>query len=158
MKIPGKSYANYDYGWELLYSYTLKTKVTEYGVSIKDILAGKAAPPPQGARFDVALEGVVHGPKVKGKVIGIDYINMRANGHAQLHIHAEITAEDGEKIALFAGGIATPEHGTGIFRLVENVTLTTASPKYSWVNKLQVWGQGTFDPVRGEVKINGYSA
>jgi len=143
---------------ELLYSYTLKTKVTEYGVSIKDLLSGKVAPPPQGARFDVALEGVVHGPKVKGSVKGVDYLNIRADGHAQLHIHAEITAEDGEKIALFADGVAIPEKGTRIFELRENVTLTTASPKYSWINKLQVWGQGTFDPVKGEVKINGYNA
>ena len=43
---------------EKLYEYTVKfTGVTEYGVSLESLLAGKVAPPPEGARFDVYFEG-----------------------------------------------------------------------------------------------------
>jgi hypothetical protein len=144
---------------ELLYEYTLHfTKVTEYGVSLDALLAGQVAPPPEGARFDVAFEGSSRGPRLKGTATGVDYLHMRADGRAQLHIHAEITTEDGEKIALFADGVATPEEGTGVLQLRENVTLSTSSPAYSWVNQLQVWGQGTVDPAKGEINLKAYAA
>jgi hypothetical protein len=38
-------------------------------------------------------------------VTGVGYIDIRADGRAQLHIHAEITTEDDKKIALFAAGV-----------------------------------------------------
>jgi len=54
---------------ELLYEYTVKlTGMTEYGVSFEALMAGTAAPPPEGARFDVSFEGATNGPKLKGKV------------------------------------------------------------------------------------------
>ena len=88
---------------ELLYEYTVKiTGMTEYGVSLESLMAGEVAPPPEGARFDVAFEGASSGPKLKGKVTGVDYLRIRADGRFQLHIHAEITADDGQKIALHA--------------------------------------------------------
>ena len=66
---------------DLLYEYSLKfTKVTEYGFSMGDLLAGKAPPPPGGARFDVAIEGSASGPKLKGSVVGVDYLEVRADG------------------------------------------------------------------------------
>ena len=73
--------------------------VTEYGVAFDRLLSGAAAPPPQGARFDLYVEGTVTGPKLKGTVKGVDYANMRADGRLQRHFHAEITTEDGKKIA-----------------------------------------------------------
>ena len=83
---------------------------------------------------------------------------MRADGRIQLHIHAELTTDDGEKISLFADGVATPEEGTAIMQLRENVTLSTSSPAYSWVNQIQVWGQGTVDLAKSEVNIKAYAA
>jgi hypothetical protein len=144
---------------ELLYEVTVHfTKVTEYGLSLGAVVSGQVAPPPAGARFDVAFDGVARGPKLKGTIAGVDYLHMRADGRTQLHIHAEITTDDGEKIAFFGGGVATPEPGTGVMQLRENVTLTTASPVYAWVNQLQVWALGTVDPVKGEVNVKGYAA
>lgn len=91
---------------ELLYEYTVKfTGMTEYGVSLESLMAGKVPPPPEGARFDVAFEGASNGPKLKGKVTGVDYLRIRADGRFELHIHAEITADDGQKIALHADGV-----------------------------------------------------
>ncbi len=144
---------------EHLYDLTVNfTKVTEYGVSLDALVAGKATPPPEGARFDVAFEGVVRGPKLRGTVAGVDYIHVRADGRFQLHIHAEITTEDGEKIAYYADGVATPEEGTSVAQLRENVTLTTSSHAYAWVNQLQVWVRGTADLAKQQVNVKGYAA
>jgi hypothetical protein len=144
---------------EQLYEYTVKfTRLTEYGISMESLMAGRVTPPPEGARFDVAFEGSSPGPKLKGDVVGIDYLQVRADGRFQLHIHAEITTDDGEKIALSADGVALPREGSPIADLRENVTLSTSSKNYSWVNHLQVWAIGTVDLAEQVVKIKGYSA
>jgi hypothetical protein len=144
---------------ELIYEVTLNfAKVTEYGVSMEAIVSGQSAPPPEGARIDVEFDGTVTGPELKGRVNGVDYLHVRADGRVQLHIHAEITTEDNEKIAFFGDGVAIPEEGTGLYQLRENVTLTTSSPAYSWVNLLQIWGIGTADPGKGQVNVKGYAA
>lgn len=144
---------------ELLYEYTVNlTGMTEYGVSFADLMAGTAAPPPEGARFDVPFEGSSIGPKLKGTVSGVDYLRVRADGRFDLHIHAEITTDDGQKISLHADGVALPQPGSPIAGLRENVTLFTSSKAYSWVNGLQVWATGTVDLAAQVVRIKGYSA
>jgi uncharacterized protein DUF3237 len=143
---------------ELIYEVTVNlTKITEYGVSLEAIVSGQSAPPPEGARIDVAFDGTANGPKLKGSITGVDYLHIRADGRVQLHIHAEITTEDNEKIAFFGDGVALPEEGTGLLQLRENVTLTTSSPAYAWVNPLQIWAIGTVDPAKGQVSVKGYA-
>src|SRR5437868_2727311 len=90
------------------------------------------APPAEGARFDIHVEGTATGPKLKGAVRGVDYINVRADGRLRLHFHAEITTEDGKKIALFADGVVTPKPGSPVAQLRANITLTTSVAEYSW--------------------------
>ena len=107
--------------------------------------------------MDAYFEGRIEGPKLSGSISCADYINVRADGRLQLHIHGEITTDDGEKIALFADGISVHQQGTTFYHN-ENVTLITSSPKYSWVNQLQVWAQGTVNAVTGEVDIKAYAA
>jgi hypothetical protein len=144
---------------ELLYDYTAKlTGMTEYGVSFGSLVAGAAAPPPEGARFDVPFEGTSNGPKLKGKVTGVDYMRVRADGRFELHIHAEITADDGQRISLHSDGVAFPQQGSPIAGVRENVTLFTSSKAYSWVNALQVWGTGSVDLAKQVVHVKGYSA
>ena len=144
---------------ELIYEYTLQfTQVVEYGISANAVLSGRMPPPAEGARFDVHFEGPIAGPKLKGTVKGVDYIHIRADGRAQLNIHAEITTEDGKKIALAADGVAIPEKGSPIFQLRENVTLTTNHLEYAWLNPIQVWAPGTVDVSKGEIRIKGYAA
>jgi hypothetical protein len=144
---------------ELLYEYTVKlTGVTEYGVSLESVMAGKIAPPPEGARFDVAFEGASKGPKLRGKVSGVDYLRIRADGRFQLHIHAEMTTDDGQKIALHADGVALPRKDSSIADLRENVTLFTSAKNFTWVNVLQVWAIGTVDLAEQVVQLKGYSA
>jgi len=144
---------------ELLYEYTLQfTQVVAYGGSADAVLSGRIPPPAEGARFDVYFEGPITGPKVKGTVKGVDYLHIRADGRCQLDIHAEITTEDGKKIALTADGVAIPQKGSPVFQLRENVTLTTNHPEYSWVNPIQVWAPGTVDLSKGEIRVKGYAA
>ena len=144
---------------ELLYEYTVKlTGMIEYGVSFEALMAGTTAPPPEGARFDVPFEGAATGPKLKGKVAGVDYLRVRADGRFDLHIHAEITTSDGQKISFHADGVALPQPGSPIAGLRENVTLFTSSKAYSWVNGLQVWATGTCDLAERVVKVKGYTA
>jgi hypothetical protein len=40
--------------------------------------------------------------------------------------------------------------------LFENVTLTTASAEYAWVNTRQIWGVGTVDLAAGKIHIDGH--
>ena len=143
---------------EPIYEYTVQfTQVVEYGASANAVLSGQSPPPAEGARFDVHFEGPITGSKVKGRVKGVDYLHIRADGRVQLDIHAEITTEDGGKIALAADGVGVPEEGSPIFQLRENVTLTTNHAEHSWVNPIQVWGVGTVDVSKGEVRIKGYA-
>ena len=85
-------------------------------------------------------------------------MRIRADGRFQLHIHVEITADDGQKIALHADGVALPRKDSSIADLRENVTLSTSSKDYTWVNVLQVWGVGTVDLAEQVVRLKGYSA
>ena len=144
---------------ELLYDYTVKlTGTTEYGISFAALMSGTAVPPPEGARFDLPFEGASSGPKLKGTVTGVDYLRVRADGRFELHIHAEMTTHDGQKISVHADGVAVPQPGSPLVNLRENVTLFTSSKDYAWVNALQVWGVGTCDLAEKVVHIKGYSA
>lgn len=139
---------------EHLYDVFLRhTSVRDYGYSVQDLAEGRPIPP-AGARIDIAFEGRVEGPNINGTIAGIDYGWLRADGRFQLNIQATITTDDGERIAFQADGIFRP--GDGAVR--ENVTLTTASPKYAWVNQLQVWATGYADMGKREVRLQGYSA
>jgi Protein of unknown function (DUF3237) len=142
---------------ELIYEYApLVTNIVEYGTSAEAMFAGET-PPPEGARLDLTLEGPIGGPKLNGTVKGTDYICFRADGKAQLHIHAEITTDHGKKIALFADGVAIGQQGSPVLRLRENVTLTTSEPDFAWLNSLQIWGVGTVDVSTGQVNLKGYA-
>jgi hypothetical protein len=142
---------------ELVYGYEPRiTRVVEYGASA-DALFGGQLPPPEGARVDFHLEGPVRGPKLQGTFQGVDYLTFRSDGQVQLHIHAEITTDDGKKIALAAGGLAIAQPGSSVFSLRENVTLLTNHPELSWVNTIQIWASGTVDVSSGKVQVTGYA-
>lgn len=141
---------------EKIYEYDLDiTGVTDYGVTLDSILAGKQPVPPQGARFDVAFEGRAAG-RLSGRVRGVDYLRMRADGRLDLDIRATIETDDGHRIALSADGVAAPRPGEPIADLSENVRLTTAAAAYSWVNTRQIWAPGTVNLATGKIHIDGY--
>jgi hypothetical protein len=142
----------------LIYEYRPQiTKVVEYGASADAVLSGQMPPPPEGARFDFYLEGPVTGPKVQGTFKGVDYIYFRADGRAELHIHGEITIEDGKKIALEAGGVAIPQEGSPVFQLREHVSLMSSHPELLWVNTVEAWARGVVDVSTGQVHVTAYA-
>lgn len=144
---------------EQLYAAKVKfTGLTEFGFSMDELTTGEKAPPPEGARFDIAFQGASFGPRLKGDITGIDYLYVRADGRFELHIHAVLNTEDGANIAFFADGVAMPRENSPVLDLRENVTLTTSSKTYTWVNKLQVWAQGTVDLEKQEVEVKAYVA
>ena len=141
---------------EKIYQYDADiTGVTDYGVAMDDILAGKINIPPQGARFDIAFAGPCTG-RLSGNAHGVDYLNMRADGRIDLDIRATIETDDGHRIALSADGAAVPRPGETLVDLCENVRLTTAAADYAWCNMRQIWAVGTVDLATGKIHIEGY--
>jgi len=145
---------------EHLYDVTLQLlEIIDYGVGLDAFSQGGSSLPPQGARFDFIFEGRISGEKINGTIRGVDYGVVRADGRFDLDLHAQITTDDGEKIAFAADGIFTPpDPATGIGQVRENVRLTTAAPRYAWVNKLQIWATGGSNVTTGQVRLKGYIA
>jgi hypothetical protein len=127
---------------EKIYEYDLNiTGVTDYGVSLESILSSKEKIPPQGARFDVAFEGNATG-RLSGRVRGVDYLRMRADGRIDLDIRGTIETDDGFRIGLSADGAAVmrqgePRCGAGTSR----PALSRAAE--SWHFTVQPFGPGT---------------
>jgi uncharacterized protein DUF3237 len=143
---------------ELIYEYTPQvTQIVEYGASAEAVLMRTTPPPKEGARLDLYLEGPVVAGKLQGTVSGVDYLNVRADGRAELHIHGHITLEDGRHIALEAGGVATPEGESSILQLHEHVKLTSNDPALAWVNTTELWARGTVDVSTGRVHLRAYA-
>ena len=141
---------------EKIYEYDLDvTSITDYGVTLDAILAGEAQIPPQGVRFDIAFEGHATG-RLAGRVRGVDYARMRADGRVDLDIRGTIETDDGTRIALSADGVAIPRADAPIGDLFENVCLGTAAEDYAWVNTRQIWGTGTVNFSTGKVHIEAH--
>jgi hypothetical protein len=134
------------------------TKAIEFGVSLDSLGSQQSTPPPEGARFDIEFNGAVKGARVAGTIAGVDYVQVRADGRFQLHIHGVITTADGAHISMFADGVASPGTEPQIQALRENITLTTSSESYRWLNPLQLWGIGTVDLQAMQVHVRAYVA
>jgi Protein of unknown function (DUF3237) len=143
---------------ELIYEYTPQvTRIVEYGAPADAVLMRTSPPPQEGARLDLYLEGPVIAGRLQGTITGVDYLNVRADGRAELHIHGHITLKDGNKIALEAGGVAIPEGDSSILQLREHVKLTSNHPALAWVNTTEVWARGTVDVSSGQVHLRAYA-
>jgi hypothetical protein len=143
---------------ELVYEETIQlTGEINFGIDMQAAMSGAQAIPPEGLRLDFPFQGELKG-KIAGQIAGTDYGILRADGVGLLHVHAVITTEDGERISFFADGVALFEPGSPIAQLRENATLYSASPKYSWVNRLLFWATGPIDLSTGQGTLKGYSA
>jgi hypothetical protein len=141
---------------EKIYEYDLDvTGVTDYGVILEAILSGRERVPPQGARIDVAFEGRAIG-RLAGRVRGVDYLRLRADGRIDLDIRAILETGDGRRIALSADGVGAPRAAEPVADLSENVSLSTAAEDYAWVNTRQIWGSGTVNFATGKIHIDAY--
>ena len=141
---------------EKIYEYDLDvTGVTDYGVTLEAILSGQEKVPPQGLRIDVAFEGRAIG-RLAGRVRGVDYLRLRADGRIDLDIRAIVETGDGRRIALSADGVGVPRAAEPVADLSENVSLSTAAKDYTWINTRQIWGSGTVNFATGKIHIDAY--
>ncbi|MBL9204585.1 MAG: DUF3237 family protein [Opitutaceae bacterium] len=141
---------------EKIYEYDLTiTGMSDYGLALQSILSGQSPIPPQGARIDVAFEGQAKG-RLSGRVSGVDYLKVRADGRIDLDIRAVIETDDGHRIALSADGVATLRATEPVADLCENVILTTAAPKYAWIHSRQIWAIGTVNLAAGTIHLDAY--
>lgn len=141
---------------EKIYEYDLDiTGMTDFGLTLDAILSGQSAIPPQGARIDVAFEGQATG-RLVGRIRGVDYLRLRADGRLDLDIRATIETHDGQRIALAADGVAVLRATEPAADLSENVRLTTASAEYAWVNGRQIWAIGTVHLATGKIHLDAY--
>ena len=143
---------------ELIYEADIQfTGMVEFGVGMQDLSSGKTALPLEGARFDQTFQGELHGPKLRGKISGTDYLYVRADGRFQLHLHARVTTEDGANIALSSDGVSLQVEGERETQLRAAVSLFTSFEAYTWLNKLQLWVLGSLDPVEGKAILKAYA-
>jgi hypothetical protein len=141
---------------EKIYAHELDlTGVTDYGVSMDDLLTGREAIPLHGARFDLAVNGRFKG-RLAGRAHGVDYLRVRADGRMELDLHLTIETDDGQRIALSGDGQAAPRNGEPLLDIFGNIRLSTASKKYAWVNERQIWSVGTASLVSGKVHVEAY--
>ena len=131
------------------------TGLTDYGVTLDALLSRKEKVPLQGTRFDVAFEGDSKG-RLTGKLRGVEYLLMRADGRTDLDGRGTIETEDGHRIAVHIEGVAKPRANEPMIDLIENVRLTTAAPNYDWVNRRQIWGIGTVNLATGKMHIEAF--
>jgi hypothetical protein len=143
---------------ELIYEAQIRfTSVIDYGLSMEDLSSGKVAIPLAGARFDQTFEGTLAGPRLSGRISGTDYLQVRADGLFQLHLHARVTTNDGTNISMSSEGVSRQIQGEPLTQLRAAVTLFTASEPYVWLNGLRLWAVGTLDPASGEALVRAYA-
>ena len=127
---------------ELMYEADIRfTGVFDFGLRMEALTTGKASIPPEGARFDQTFEGELQGPRLRGTIVGTDYLYIRPDGLFQLHLHARITTEDGANIAMRSEGVSHQIEGEREAQLRSTVSLFSSSEEYQWVNKRAHGGQ-----------------
>ena len=142
---------------KLIYEAEIQfTGVVDYGVSMEALTSGQVTVPLAGARFDQTFEGILRGPKLRGKIYGTDYLYVRADGLFQLHLHARVTTNDGAQISMSSEGISMQIGNQRETQLRAAVSLFTAAEAYCWLNRLRLWAVGTLDPVRGRALVRAY--
>jgi hypothetical protein len=143
---------------ELIYEAKIRfTSVVDYGLSMPALTSGKSGIPLAGARFDQTFEGTLTGPRLRGRISGTDYLQVRADGLFQLHLHARVTTDDGTNISMSSEGVSLQIEGEPVTRLRAAVQLFTSSESYHWLNELRLWAVGTLDPASGEAVVRAYA-
>jgi hypothetical protein len=136
-----------------------RTAQVDYGASLEALVTGVFPIPASGARVDIHFEGKLQGPKLNGYLTGVDYLLVRADGRCDLNMHACIATEDGARLAFWSDGIfVPPTDDSGIAQIRENVRLTSADPRYQWVNQLQIWLTGYIELAKEAIHVQAYVA
>jgi len=128
-------------GLSLHHLFSFRGAVTEI-VDFGDCTTGK--------RLDIHFAGTVEGPRVKGRMRGIDHGLIRPDGVMQIDVRAALTTEDGANISVAIDGFLKAE------RIQDtNVRLSTGDPRYRWLEEKPVVGRGRSRP-DGQLEIDYY--
>ena len=130
----------------------------DFGITMDEILSGEKEIPGAGARFDQTFEGTLSGPVIAGTIIGIDYLTVRPDWSFRLHLHGQITTEDGARIAISSEGVSLQSEGSPKARLRSSVSFTTAADQFLWLNQIQAWALGTMNPEKRTAWIQAFTA
>ena len=134
------------------------TETIDFGIKVQDVRSGRTPMPPQGLRFNFKIEGELTGAKIKGKISGIDYFYLRADGIGFIDAQMIVTTTEGDRIAIHTQGISTLHEGSAVSQFSESESFLTASVKYAWINRIQGWATGTVDLATGKLAAKSYIA
>ena len=136
---------------ELLFEEDIQlTSIKEYGFTWKDFSEQSKPIPKEGLKFEINFEGTITGEKIKGRVQGIDYLTVRADGRLFLDLHASIATDDGSTIYVKESGIN--QNGN----LLLNMDFHTNDSRYNWLNHTHVWCKGQVNFSTGKVLVKGF--
>ena len=136
---------------ELLFEERIRlTDFVEYGFKMEDLVSGSKPIPQAGAHFDILFEGDLTGDKIKGKIKGVDYLEVRSDQRFFLNLHACITTDDGASIKV----VETGTNALGDLKLF--MSFYTSDERYTWLNSKQVLGIGDADFSTGLVSVKGF--
>lgn len=129
----------------------------DFGITMNEILSGQKSIPPSGARFDQTFQGKLTGPEITGEIRGVDYLTIRPDWSFRLHLHGQITTDEGIRISIASEGVSLQTKGIPAAQLRSAVTLITAAEEYHWLNQLQLWALGTMDPEQRTAAIRAFA-
>lgn len=97
---------------------------------------------PQGTRIDFPFEGTATSPHWEGerRVMGIDYVTVRSDGHMDLEIRATI-GEKRETVAYRGSGVSLAKSPTEAMPQ-ELITFQTGNEDLAWLNSVVGVGVG----------------
>src|SRR5512136_1365160 len=126
---------------ELEFLYEAKVRVLQ-GVDIGLV--------PEGRRIDFPFSGEVNGPKIRGKMEGVDYVTIRLDG-ALLHVHGIITTDGGDRISVEVSAFTIPSKDGGPSIVKGVLSFRTSSKELFWLNTTQGIEEGFSDMKRREL-------
>jgi hypothetical protein len=114
-------------------------------------------PVPEGEMVNYPFAGRVSGPKISGKLEGVDYVLIRPDGVGLLHVHGVITTDRGDRISIEVSAFATDSKKKGLNDIKGVVTFRTSAKEFAWLNSTQGVEQGYADMKLGEINVRVYT-
>ncbi len=128
-----------------------------YEEKLKLLPTVEIGPVPEGEMVNYPFAGRVSGPKISGKLEGVDYVLIRPDGVGLLHVHGVITTDRGDRISIEVSAFATDSKEKGLDDIKGAVTFRTSSKEFAWLNSTQGVEQGYADMKRGEIDVRVYT-
>jgi hypothetical protein len=112
---------------------------------------------PEGSAVNFPFAGDVSGPRIRGKLDGVDYVLIRPDGVGLLHVHGVITTDSGDRISIEVSGFATSAEEEEPIVLKGVVTFRTSSKEFAWLNSTQGVEEGYADMKMREINVKVYT-